>query len=88
MSVKKKDSKIDFDAIKNPIVKKALLLRRGSFMFNYGDESEGEHTDRKKHKEYNDAWKYKDHIDHTERYKDHSDYSEWREHSDQWRPMD
>lgn len=84
---KKQD--IDLSKIKNPIIKRAFQLRRGDFMFNYGDEgsyNDSSHTD-KSNREYNDAWKkYKDHTDHTEspKYNDSGWYTDFcsREYSE------
>lgn len=65
------------EKVDNLIIRKALNKRIGRFMFNYGDEASGRHTDELKSdspKKYNDAWKkpYKDHKDYTE----YNDYSE------------
>ncbi|MEK6953343.1 MAG: hypothetical protein AABX29_10120 [Nanoarchaeota archaeon] len=68
---------LNLSNIKNLIVRRALQLRRGDFMFNYGDGdsySDTVHTD-KSHRRYNDAWKkYSDHTEHTES-PPHSDYN-------------
>lgn len=78
--------------MKNPVVQRALELRRGEFLFNYGDDGHKDcSTSRGGHIDYDRGTRHSEkYADHSERYSDsvhtdertYGDYSERSTHTD------